>query len=330
MDGSFQLKKSTALLPVAEGIRLTSPGAPPKLKCMSRFIFAALASIGFVSAAVAQQVPGRDLFDFPLGLLAEPAALSTRMSASIWNPAAAALNGTARWQAGFAGLATPQDQGVHLEMIGGEYRVNTALTANVSYAQASVADIIRTETDPQSIPGEIPYQTSLISAGVAARHSNATFGVSARYRSASLDAEHAGVFALDAGAIVDRLAGTPLRVAASTFLLSPSRKKEAATLLAAADVPLLHRDTTLFTRAGYSVMHTDGRGDEGYLFGTVRYRQFDASAGLAQSRVYGSTNRRLRLGVGLRYAGYDVALGREDGAAGFGASYQFVLTRAFK
>jgi hypothetical protein len=46
--------------------------------------------------------------------------------------------------------------------------------------------------------------------------------------------------------------------------------------------------------------------------------------------VFGTTNRRLRLGVGLRYAGYDLALGREDGAAGFGASYQFVLTRTFK
>ena len=297
---------------------------------MSRFIFAALASFCFVGASAAQQVPGRDLFDFPLGLLAEPAALSSRMSASIWNPAAGSLNGSAKGEIGFAGLATPQDQGVHLEMIGGEFRVSSALSANVSYAQASVADIIRTETDPQSIPGEIPYQTSLLSAGAAVRQGRASLGVSARYRWASLDAEHAGVFALDAGAIVDRIAGTPVRVAASTFLLSPSRKKEVATLLAAADLPLGHRDTTLSTRAGYAIMHTEQRGGEGYAFGTVRYHQFDASAGLAQSRVFGTTNRRLRLGVGVRYAGYDVALGREDGAAGFGASYQFVLTRTFK
>ena len=297
---------------------------------MSRFIFAALASISFVSAATAQQVPGRDLFDFPLGLLAEPAALSSRMAGSLWNPASSALGPAARWEFGFAGLATPQDQGVHLEMIGAEYRVTDRFTANVSFAQASVADIIRTETDPQSLPGEIPYETTVMSAGMAARRGTATLGLTARYRSASLDAAHAGVFALDAGAIVDRLAGTPVRLAASTFLLSPSRRKEAATYMAAADVPVFHRDTTLAMRAGYGVMHTEGRGGDGYAFGTVRYRQFDASAGLSQSRVFGTTNRRLRLGVGLRYAGYDLALGREDGAAGFGASYQFVLTRTIK
>ena len=297
---------------------------------MSRFIFAALASFCFVGTAPAQQVPGRDLFDFPLGLLAEPAALSSRMPASIWNPAAASLDTVSRWKLGFAGLATPQDQGVRLEMVGGEYRVSSGVTANLSFAQASVTDIIRTETDPQSIPGEIPYQTTLISAGAAARRGNARFGLTARYRSASLDAEHAGVFALDAGAIVNRLAGFPVRLAASTFLLSPSRHKEAASYMAAADVPLFHRDTSLTTRVGYSIMHTEGRGSDHYLFGTVRYRQFDASAGAVQSRIYGATNGRFRLGVGLRYAGYDLALGREDGAAGFGASYQFVLTRMFK
>ncbi|MGE5102064.1 MAG: hypothetical protein ACM3SX_18920, partial [Deltaproteobacteria bacterium] len=153
---------------------------------MSRFIFAALASFSFVGAAAAQQVPGRDLFDFPLGLLAEPAALSNRMTASIWNPASAALDKPSRWEVGFAGLATPQDQGVRLEMFGAEYRVNSGLTANLSLAQASVTDIIRTETDPQSIPGEIPYQTTVVSAGAATRRGNATLGLTARYRTASL------------------------------------------------------------------------------------------------------------------------------------------------
>lgn len=297
---------------------------------MSRFIFAALVSALFADTTAAQQVPGRDLLEFPLGLLAEPAALSSRMAGSLWNPASSALDGAGRWQFGFAGLATPQDQGVRLEMIGAEYRASRVITASMSFAQASVTDIIRTETDPQSIAGEIPYGTTVISAGAAARRASAAFGITARYRTASLDAERAGVLALDAGAIVDRVAGTPVRVAASSFLFSPSRRKEAATYLAAADVPLFKIDTTLSTRAGYAITHTEGRGGDGYAFGTLRYRQFDASGGLSQARVFGTTNRRLRLGVGLRYAGYDIALGREDGAAGFGASYQFVLTRTIK
>lgn len=322
--------KCTPTPAATEGIRLTRATRSDNLNFMSRFIFAALVSALFADASAAQQVPGRDLLEFPLGLLAEPAALSSRMAGSLWNPASSALDGVGRWQVGFAGLATPQDQGVRLEMVGLEYRASRVLTTSLSFAQASVTDIIRTETDPQSIAGEIPYATTVVSAGAAARRANAAFGITARYRTASLDAERAGVLALDAGAIVDRVAGTPVRLAASSFLFSPSRRKEAATYLAAADLPLFKVDTTLSMRAGYAITHTEGRGGDGYAFGTMRYRQFDASAGLSQSRLFGTTNRRLRLGVGLRYAGYDVALAREDGAAGFGASYQFVLTRTVK
>jgi hypothetical protein len=46
--------------------------------------------------------------------------------------------------------------------------------------------------------------------------------------------------------------------------------------------------------------------------------------------VFGNRDKRWRLGVGVRYAGYTAAIGREDGAAGIGGSYQFLLTRVIK
>jgi hypothetical protein len=297
---------------------------------MSRLIFAALASAVLSSAAAAQQVPGRDLLEFPLGVLAEAKPLSMQMVAGLWNPATSALSSSERAALGFAGLTTPQEQGVQLEMVGAEYRVRPAWTASLSFANSSVSDILKTETDPQTIGGEIPYGTSLLSLGLATRRRTFDFGVDARYRWAALDTERAGVFSLDAGAILDSVAHTPLRVAASTFLFSPWRQKESATYSAAADIPVLHRDSTFVLRGGYSIAHTEGRGRDDYLFATTRFRAFDASAGVAQSTAFGNLSRRLRLGAGLRYAGYNVGIAREDGAAGIGGSYQFLLTRVFR
>lgn len=315
-------------------IRLTDARCHNKLKYMSRFIFAAVVSgvlAGAAPTAAAQQVPGRDLLEFPLGVLAEPASLSSRMAGGLWNPATARLDSAARGEIGIAGLATPKSQGVSLEMIAGEYRLRPSWTASASYAQASVTDIFRTDTDPQSLGAEIPYSTSVLSAGLAtALTRSLNLGAALRYRWAAADTAHTGVVSLDAGAVVDRLAGTPVRLALSTFLFSPARSREAATYQAAADVPLLRRDSSWTVRAGAAVSHTDGRGREDYGFGTASYRQFDLSAGVLQSSVYGNVDHRLRLGVGVRYAGYDLAFGREDGVAGFPPSYQFLLTRVIK
>ncbi len=315
-------------------IRLTSAASADKLKYMSRFTFAVLVSAVLASMGrpmAAQQVPGRDLLEFPIGLLAEAPSLSSRMAGGLWNPAASALGPNARGEIGFAGLTTSKDQGVSLQMLAGEYRFKPTTTFSLSFTQASVADILRTDTDPQTLGGEIRYATSLLSGGVATtlKH-DVTLGVAARYRWAAIDTSHTGVLSLDAGAIVDHVAGTPLRVALSTFRFRPTRSREAATYAAALDGPIYHRDSTVTFRAGLSVDHTEGRGHEEYVFSTATYHEFDASAGLVESRAYGSTDQRLRLGLGVRYASYTIAFGREDGAGGFPASYQFLLTRIIK
>ena len=317
---------------VAEVIRLTGQVQADKLKYMSRLIFAALMSVVLSSSerAHAQRVAGRDLLDFPLGLLAEAPALSGQMAGGLWNPATAALPTSTRAAVGLAGLTTPQELGVRLELLAASYKLHPRITGSISVAEAAVSDILRTETDPQSLGGEIAYQTLLLSVGAATRRKNATLGVSARYRWGTADTEHAGAFALDGGVVVDRLAGTPVRLALSTFLFNPSASSNEASYFAAADLPVFRVDSTLLVRGGYSVARTEGRGSERYLFGTAAYRQFDLSTGFSTTTDFGNSNHRWRLGLGLRRAGYTVAVGREDGAAGLGASYQFLLTRAIK
>jgi hypothetical protein len=297
---------------------------------MSRFIFATLGSLALSAAAAAQQVPGRDLFEFPLGLLAEAPALSMQMPGGLWNPATASLRSPRHAAFGFAGLTSPQEQGVRLDMIGGALNVRPTVTASLSLVNAAVADILRTDTGgPQSIGGEIPYGTTLISAGLAATRGHITAGAALRYRWGTADSDHLGAAAIDGGAVIDGIGQVPVRVAFSTFLFTPNRRDDAS-YLAAADVPVVVRDSTFSLRTGYSVSRNEGRGHEDYIFGTSRYQMLDLSAGLVRAFAFGNISQSWRLGCGLHYAGYTLAIGREDGAAGLGASYQFLFTRVMK
>lgn len=300
---------------------------------MSRLTFAALASVLLSAPAAAQKVPARDLFEFPLGLLADAPALDTRMPASLWNPASRASGPASRGEIGIAGLTTPQNQGVQLDMIGAEYRIRPGVSLGTSFAQASVSDILRTETDPQSVGGEIPYTTSVFSAGVAAteRHSSLgtwSAGAALRYRWATVDADHGGALSLDGGLIVDRILGTPFRGAASTFLFSPDRSQDIATYMAALDAPVFRKDSTLTVRLGYSLSQTPSHGRDDYAFSSVDRGWFNVTGGFDWSTAFGDRDRRFRLGVGFRYASYVVAVGREEGTAGLGPNYQFLVTRS--
>ncbi len=309
-------------------ICLTATVLEAKLNFMSRFIFAALGVL-WVRGAAAQQVPARDLLDFPLGLSAEAAGLSSRMPAALWNPAATALPGQFRAEFGFAGLATPQDQGVQLEMIGGSYRIRR-ITAAVSYVQAGVSDIIRTDFDPQSRPGEISYGTNMFSGGAAGTWGDLSIGAAARYRRGTLDVANNSALSIDGGFILNRVARTPARVSFSTFLFSPWHNSEPTTYLVAADAPVIRRDSTFELLGGYSWAQTESRGHDQYISANATYRRFEAGLGVLQSTYFGETARRVRLGIGLHYADYKLSLAREEGAGGFGASYQFVFTRSVK
>src|SRR5436190_10918625 len=103
-SGSFQSCKCIERRCGAIGIRLTCLVYSNNLKYMSRFSFAALTSVAvttlvsLISAADvnAQWVAGRDLLDFPLGLLAEAPALSERLPGGLWNPATSSLTPSTR------------------------------------------------------------------------------------------------------------------------------------------------------------------------------------------------------------------------------------------
>jgi hypothetical protein len=297
---------------------------------MCRMTFAAIAALAVLSpihAVGAQEVPGRDLYQFSLGSLAEPGAMATAAGGGFWNPATIALSGDDRLLLAATALNTPIDQAVSAQLATVAYRLSDRLTAGVQISQASVADLIRTETDPQSIGSEIPYRSTIISAVASAQRGGASLGVALRRRSGEVDLTTGHATSIDVGGIIERPAGLPVRLAASTFLNAVSGVGERATSLAAAEALLpVH---TADVRAGLAYQRDGGSGSETFAYASARSKMFELRGGLAKQSAYGSATTRLRLGLGLRYARYLVGVAREEGTAGLGSSYQFLLTTRF-
>jgi hypothetical protein len=301
------------------------------LNLMCRLTFAAAAALIAIAPSRslgAQQVPGRDLYQFPLGTLAEPAALATAAGGGFWNPATIALGKSDRLLLSATALNSPIEQAVSAQLGTVAYRVRRGLTAGLQIAQASVADLIRTDTDPQSIGDEIPYRSTILSAVAAVSGRGASLGVALRRRSGSVDDASGHASSIDVGGTIERPHGLPVRLAASTFLQSITGKGDRVSVLGAAEglLPVPRADV----RAGLAVQRDRDAGSETFAYGSARAGMVELRGGIARQSSYGSTTTRLRLGLGLRYARYLVGVAREEGTAGLGSTYQFLLTTVFR
>ncbi|MEO7455536.1 MAG: hypothetical protein ABIY52_04690, partial [Gemmatimonadaceae bacterium] len=286
--------------------------------------FAAIAAATAFSSLGAQQVPGRDLFRFPVGTLAEASALAVSAGGGFWNPATIALGPMDRFRFSASALDSPIEQGVTAQLGTAAFRIPRGLTLGLSFAQAGVGDIPRTDSDPQSLGDGISYTSTIISGVAAATRGAATAGIAVRRRTGDVDLASGRATSIDVGAVIDRPAGLPVRGAIASFLLSPSRALERATGVAALEGYLPWAEHDL--RAGVSYQHDEGGGNERFVFASAKAGLLDLRGGIAQESLYGSTSTRLRLGIGVRYAHYLVGIARDDGTSGLGATYQFVLT----
>jgi len=298
---------------------------------MCRLTFAAVAALVVLApfgAASGQQVPGRDLFLFPLGTLAEPATLAVAAGGGFWNPATLLLRSGDRLLLSATALNSPIEQAVSAQLGTVAYRINDHFTAGVQAAQSSVDDLLRTDTDPQTLSGEIPYRSTIISAIAAAKGGPATIGIAFRSRSGEVDVTSGRATSIDLGGIIERPAGLPVRLAASTFLLSVTGKGDRPSLLGAVEglLPIKSADV----RAGLAYQRDRDSGSETFAFASGRTRMIDIRGGVARQSAFGFTTTRLRLGLGLRYARYLVGVSREEGTAGLGSTYQFLLTTVFR
>lgn len=298
---------------------------------MRRKLLCGLAASMCASVASAQPVPARDLWEFPLGAVLEPAALAREPGAGLWNPATTALATDERWRFGVASLSRlAADQSIDGQLLFAARRRNDGTTLGLSIARSSVGGITRTDADPQSL-GSVTYATLLLSA-TAARElvPHLTAGISARLREGRADQDMRHAVAADLGILIHDLPWRNARLGVSSFLWRPGREiEDRPALVAAGDIRVVGsgiRDL----RIGYSHNGVNRGAKEGGPFLGGRLDRLEVRAALLRTTAAGRSVTRARSGVALHYARYVVGIAREEGASSLGPLYQFTLSSVVK
>jgi hypothetical protein len=293
---------------------------------MRRKFLCGLAAFVWARGLAAQSVPARDLWEFPLGAVLEPAALATEPGGGLWNPATTRLAPSQRWRVGVAWITSGADQSVESKLLGLTWRRESGVTLGLSFAQTAVASIIRTDTDPTQV-GDVPYSSMLVSV-TAAREilPHVTAGAAIRYRDGRADQNRNNALAADLGLVVDNLPVLDTRLAVSSFLWRPGREiQDRPALVAAGDVRLMGVDDRE-TRVGYSFNGVNRGAKEHGPFVEWRFDRVDLRGAYLRTTASGRHVSRLRSGIALHYARYVVGVAREEGATGLGPLYQFTLS----
>ncbi len=293
---------------------------------MCRKFLCGLAAILWAPRLWAQPVPARELWEFPIGAVLEPAALAAEPGAGFWNPATSALERGTRWRFGVASLTTGSDQAVDGQLLSIGWRRAAGATYTFSMARSGIGGIVRTDTDPQGL-GDVPYATLLGSFSVAREIApHLTAGFAARWRNGRVDQQSRDAIAGDLGVVLHDLPWRDARVAVSSFLWRPGREiDDRPSLLAAADARILG-DSLRGVRIGYSHNAINRGAVERGVFAGARVERLEIRAAGLRTTAEGRAVDRLRTGVALHYNRFVIGVAREEGASGLGSIYQFTLS----
>jgi hypothetical protein len=284
-------------------------------------------ALAAATATHAQRVPGRDLLAYPLGLTGEPAGFGSGPASGFWNPATALLGDSARARAAVAALNAPIDLGLTGQVLHGAYAIGGLGTVSLGVAHAAVSNLVRTETDPQSV-GDIPYSTWVVSAGAARSVSDhVNGGVALRWHHGHVGPRSASAVTADVGILAHGLPRDG-RAAVSTFLFGAG-SRDAPQYSAAVDARVLGSDSLHAVRVGYAHVQTHRGLTEDYPFAEWRLSQLTVRGGPVRLADFGDSRWRLRLGIALHRGPYAVAIAREDNASGLSPTYQLALSRDF-
>ncbi|MCU0624678.1 MAG: hypothetical protein MUF53_12570 [Gemmatimonadaceae bacterium] len=283
---------------------------------------------GCSSVALAQRVPGRDLWDFPVGALADAPALAGVTGGGLYNPSSPLQAGRpkGRMVIGVTALEASADQGVEGQIVHGTWFRGPTSAFTISVARSAVGGIVRTGTDPQG-QGNVPYDswvTSIGSAHSVTRH--LVVGAAARYRTGRADAETGQTIAADLGLTVQHLPLLDARLGVSSFLWRPGREiddRSAASV--ALDARVLGPRDARGLRVGTSRQWSRRGASETFTSLRARFDVLELVAGSASTRRFGDRNARARFGVNFHFARYSAGISREDGVSRLAPTYQFSL-----
>lgn len=288
----------------------------------------AMVSLSLLAAPLlSQPVHGRDLLRFPLATMDRAPALGSAIGDGLGNPATVALLDTAALHVGIAAVQTTSQQGVTLQLGTLAARLPEGVVLTGSFVRAAVSDLVRTDTDPQSLGEDIPYGTQLVSVGLGKRFGKVSAGAALRYRRGELDVTTRSELGADFGVLATGLPLRDLTVGVGSFLWRPGRTLDRFTAInAAADLRVAGSSAIRQLRAGYSSSAIVSGAREEFVFVHGRYDLWEGRVGLARDLVHGTQPWRTRLGITVHVAPYAVGIAREENGADLQAIYQFTLS----
>jgi len=305
---------------------------PPRspAPCLAALLLLAAGGIAGPGKVVAQPGIATDLWRLAAGTLVVPPALADDGSAALWTPAVQLPRSEAGLRVAVEAIHSPSDIGISGGIASVAFRAGRVGTVNVVYGRMGVDGLVRTETSPEGIGGDIPVYNEVLSVGLARTVApGLVAGIAARALSGRLDIISSSQLGLDLGL---RYAG-PSRFSfgvATRFFDPMLRASEggasysAAVSYRTAEGQALGTTADLRFRYGAGWAHGEGMQhllSVGLALGGV----VQLDGGAAREETAGFEVWRSRFGLSLDVGRYRVYLGRDGGVNGFGATYRFGL-----
>jgi len=278
----------------------------------------------------AQAGVASDLWRLAAGTLVVPPALAEDGSAALWTPAALLPGPGAGLRVAIEAVHSPSEIGINGGVASLALRAAGFGTINVVYGRMGVDGLVRTETSPEGIGGDIAVYNEVLSLGFArAIAPHLVAGIAARALSGRLDIVQASQVGLDLGLRYSGPSRLSLGLATRFFDPALRASEGAASYSAAIGYRTAEGQawgTTADIRFWYGAGWAHGEGMQHLLTAGLNLGGIaEVDVGAAREETAGIEVWRSRLGISLSVGDYRVYLGRDGGVNGFGATYRFGL-----
>lgn len=298
-------------------------------------VFAAAGVLAAVREAVGQAAVASDLWRVASGTLVVPSPLIDDGSAALWTPATALPRPGPSLRIGIESIHAPSEVGISGGIATLGIRLGSLGTLNAVYGRIGVDGLVRTETSPEGIGGDIPVYAEVASLGLARMIApGLVAGVAVRNVSGQLDATSRSQAGLDVG--IRYTDPTRVTIAFATRFFDPTfRQAEQAASYSLAGsyqtTPSAMWGTSSVVILRYGATWTHGEGVQHLLSGGLSLGEIaELDIGAAREVEAAVAVWRSRLGLALSAGRYRVYLGRDGGVNDFGATYRFGLTAAMR
>ena len=319
------LSKLTDSLDIPCAGREPSPMPP---RAVALLLFAA--SLLCQEDLLAQAPIATDLWRLAAGTLVVPPALAEDGSAALWTPAVILPPSSSGMRIGIEAVHSPSEIGVNGGVATIGFRAGRLGTINLVYGRMGVDGLVRTETSPEAIGGDIAVFNEVLSVGLARTiGAGFTAGIAARALSGRLDIINASQVGLDLG--LRYADASRFSFGVSTRFFDPALRaaESGASYSAAVSYRTAESQawgTTADLRFWYGAGWAHGEGMQHLLaVGLALGGVAELDLGAAREETAGIELWRSRLGISLDVGRFRVCLGRDGGVNGFGATYRFGL-----